>query len=161
MITAALLTDVYNRLLADTGSGGLFAGTPLVNGAYNVYAPSSTAASAYPYIIFNAETSENVDSFNTAVVDARFSVHTYVAEEDASGIAPWSRGKAIVARVRGDWDAQAGRTPSFGLDRWQPTLTGSGWSASIVVSDTEMEQHEEGVMHWVQSFRCLVSKAGV
>lgn len=67
---------------------------------------------------------------------------------------------SIEARIDGDWDEQATRAPSYGLDRWQPTLTGTNWNCTHLEYLSSGVLDEPGVLHHVHTYRCYPNKAG-
>jgi len=156
-----LWADIRDRLLSDTGEGGLRnADAPLVAAAdiTNIFA---RAGGGYPSIVYNVASATQTDAFRTATREVTFDVHVLVEEQPDDGGDPADIGAKILARIAGDWTAQpAGTGPTYGLDRWQPPLSGTGWSASIVEAVDSREEHAEGMYHWVETFRVLVSKAG-
>jgi hypothetical protein len=153
-VLSNLWTDIRSRLLADTGTGGLFAtGSELVNGVWLVNAPDSQA---FPYLIIASQASRQDDSMTSRHHVVQFQVSAYIDEEP--GYDPFVRGSAIGARLLGNWEATGTRIPGYGLDRWTPALSGSGWTASMCVFIQTREQHEPGVLHFVHEFEVRVNK---
>lgn len=151
-----LWTDVRARLLADTGTGGLFnVSTPLVAGLWLVNAPDSQAM---PFLVMSSQALRNDDTFTSRHHVVEFQVSSFIEEEPATGYDPFARGASIAGRVLGDWSLQGTRLPSFGLDRWTPALSGSGWSASPVEFVTTREQHTPGVVQFVHEFVVRLSQ---
>lgn len=146
--------DIRTRLTGDTTLTALLGATSSV---FNQYVPPDTA---FPYVWYVIENSENVETFRTASIEVSFSVH-WAVEERANAYDPIARARAIELRLFGDWYAQsAGTAPTYGLNRWQPTLSGSGWSADIVSWQGTRPNHAEGVMAWYQEYTVRLSKAG-
>lgn len=147
--------DIRARLVADANLTGLLgAATSL----YNQYVPPDTAM---PYVVYDMESAETDDAFRTARYIAGFRVHWYVAERDnANAYSPVVRGRAIELRIMGDWTAQtAGTGPTFGIQRWKPTLTSSGWTADLCEWQRTVADHTGGVMHWIAEFKVGIAKA--
>lgn len=153
-----LYQAIGDRLTGDTGTGGLFNVTsPLVTQFRNTVIASSQA---FPYLVMNVTTAMNSDGFNLRSHMVTFSIHVYVEEQPNAGGDSFSTGASIIDRVEGDWDLQSTRIPSFGLDRWVPTLTSSSWTCSQCVLLNSSEAHDPGVLHWILDFRVYVNKAG-
>lgn len=153
-----LYGDILARAQADTGTGGLFnSGTPLVTGIFNTFGPRGQA---FPHMIFVLESAAQRDAMNTSTRLVQWGLHTYIEEKPASGAAPFAAYSTIMERVLGDWTAQSNRTPSYGFDRWTPTLSGSGWSATITEHTGSRTSHETGFLHFIEDFQVWVSKAG-
>lgn len=149
-----LEADIRARLVADSTLTGLLGAATSV---FNQYTPPDTV---FPFVWYVMENTENVEAFRTASIECSFSVH-WAVEERSNSYDPVARGRAIEARVFGDWHLQsAGTAPTYGLNRWQPTLTGSGWSSGIVEWEGTRPDHSEGVMSWYQEFKVRISKAG-
>lgn len=146
-----LWEDVYDRL---TGDATL---TALVTTITNVWAP---AGSDYPYVYFLANATSTEEAFNAKTFDVSLDVHTFVAEQPEGAGDPLSTSSLILTRLEGDWHAQADRVPTFGLDRYAPPLSASGWTASPLVHVGRQDQHEAGVYHFIDTFETIVSKPG-
>lgn len=151
--------DIYERAINDTSSGGLFeTGSAIITGFYNTYAPVGIA---FPYCVFVLENAAADDAMNTRVRKIEWSIHTYIAEEPASGVDGFGVYAKIHQQIIGDWELQGGRVPTHGFDRWQPGLAGSGWTASINEHVNSRTDHNDGVLHFIEDFRVWVSKAGL
>lgn len=148
---------VYDRLAADTGTGGLFnVSSPLVTACYN---GEVKAEQAYPFLSLNVVSAPSQDSMDTRVRLVTMDVHVYCKKSQDPGDSSYDGmdvGGKIIERVVGDWDQQSSRSPTFGLDRWKPTLT--SWVADNFRSIEERADHEDGVYHWVLTFEVYVSR---
>lgn len=157
---------VYNRLTGDTGSGGLFAsGSNLVRAVYNTRPPVSVeGTSNFPYIVYSVfESDPSESAFRTRVWRRRVRFDVFVEAEANNTVDAMARGSDILRRIEGDWEDQAtGTGPTFGIDRWKPSLTGSGWTADIFdpVDGGEDHSFEDGYFSWFITYDIRNSKAG-
>lgn len=161
----ALWKAVRDRVNADTGSGGLLnVTTPLIVAIYNTRPPEpSDSSTVFPYIVYSVFESENTSTFRTRAWKRRVRFDTFVEVEPNSTLDVLQRGSDILRRLEGDWEDQvAGTAPTFGFDRFQPTLTGSGWSADIFELVDSGEDHSIGdrLYTWSMTFDITTSKAG-
>lgn len=156
----AIFAAIRDRLMADTGAGGLVnADVPLVTGVYFLRAPASAAA---PYIVIRSPRgSAPHEGFGTSSRTREIAVEYYVQTAPALEYDPVARAFAIQNRIEGDWDEQAGGAPTYGLNRWHPTLTGaSGWEADIVEyrEDGEFEADPSTMLAFAVLFDVTVSR---
>ena len=158
MNLAALWIAVRNRLLADTAAGGLFApGATLITGVFENFVPETQQA---PFIVYDVESAVNEDAFRTAVYPVLFRISVYVDADVVPSTAASEKAATIINRVRGDWEAQTyGTQPGYGLTRFRPTLTGN-WTADIFEHRESRALHESGTLHYVESYRTYMSRAG-
>jgi hypothetical protein len=147
---AALYKVIYDRAVADTGSGGLFnSGTPLITGIFN----NSVASSAVlPYIVYNVAADTAMHAFTRDIFRYQFRLQVYVARNTAD---PFLVGSNIIKRAFGD--SSGGSAPSYGFHRWTPSLAGS-WVSTTVLSLGEHQEHTDDCFCWVQDYWSLVSK---
>lgn len=148
-----LWTKIKARAAADTGTGGLFkVGSELVSGIYNTFANPSLA-DQNSYIVFSVASAGQDDAFALDVITYtfRFAVFSPVS----AGLAGPS---AIIDRLYGDALDQAGRVPTFGFHRWQPTLAGD-WTATVCQRVDQDTNHSEDVYSFIETFRITCSKA--
>ena len=157
MIPIQVYGAIGARAYADTGSGGLFAsGSELITGFYNTRVPEGAE---FPYVEYNVVSSQQADAFAMRVVEIELDMHVYVAERpQAGGTDPFQRGAAILARIAGDWSEQATRLPSYGFDRHPLDLSAGTWTGGYMERIGGSEQHEDGMLHWVESYRLTASK---
>lgn len=156
---AALWDDIKDRAASDTGAGGLFAsGSPLVTAIWNNTAPANTTM---PFLVYDVLDAFQADGFRTSCYRVAWRVNTY-CERFNDGIADTAlRCSQIQARILGDWTAQTyGTGPTYGFDRWQPTLTGSGWSATVCQHVRSGEAHTLEMWHFYEEFQVWIAKAG-
>lgn len=161
----ALWKSVLDRVNADTGSGGLRnVTTPLITGVYNTRPPFTAEGSdPFPYLVYSVFESENRNAFRTRVWRRRVRFDIFVQVDPNGTLDVLQRGADILRRVEGDWEDQAvGTAPTFGFDRFQPTLTSSGWTAGIfdLVDSGEDHSPEDELYTWTMTFDILTSKAG-
>lgn len=156
-----LLRAVYERLAADTGSGGLlYSSAPLVTGIYTRRFPTPSPASTdFPYVIAYFDAMSGDDTFSTEGKRVGLQVEWFV-DETASGTDSVERAGKILERVVGDWTDQASGVPSYGLSRYAPTLQ-TGWSSTPILFESASDVSIGlGVIHWQAMFSVIVSKPG-
>lgn len=160
MDLAGLTTAIVKRLRDDHGAGGLFApSAELITGLYVNRNPLNPGAS-FPYLQLNVAGASNVDAMRTGVREITFRVNAFLRSGPVYEEATDAKGWAILNRVKGDWEAQAAGTgPTYGLDRWQPTLTGD-WTADICEQIDSITQHEDDALHFVDTYRVFLSRQG-
>lgn len=154
MNLSALYAAVKARAAADSGSGGLFASTPLINGFYFNRIPSTTN---FPYVVAVLGSTDARNCFNKDVVEVtlRFSIwHETVSHTDSDTLNTVSK---IEARLYGGWSSSAPATPpSYGFHRH--TLTGvTGWTASVMEWRGVSDESDGDLYHMVQTYRFLLS----
>lgn len=151
MNLVALWTAVKARADGDNAAGGIgtSAASRLVSGTFNTAVPEGTSR---PFIVYNVASCVQTHTFTTEgwEVIIRFSI--YVSRNMANGM---SKLAAIEARLYGD--TAAGSVPSYGFQRWKPTLSGSWVADSMVAEDMIVNDDDEGYQHIMQ-FKLLVSK---
>jgi len=164
----ALQSAIWTRLMADNGPTGLFAnpGTLLVHGVFFTNVPANAPM---PYLMVVMVGTTNTDTFRTRSIRVEFDVHTVVARASSNALEPATnddgliRGAAIMERIDGDWDRQThGTAPTYGLDRYQFSLSGSTqWTCDICEFQECRDESDDESFHWVQTFRLYVSRAAV
>lgn len=150
-----LMAAINTRLANDTGTGGLYAtGANLIT--WHGWAVPE--GQAMPFVSMAIVDAQPSDSFRTKTDIVLFQVATVV---DLNSSNPEQRAADILERIDGNWEAVAyGTPPAYGLDRWQPTVT--GWSPSIIERvRTSQTQNEDGALQFVSEFRVYISKQGV
>jgi len=157
--------EIRDRLLADTGAGGLRnAGTPLIADDRRIFVENPvepTQGNIFPYIVIAFDSSTRDDAFTVRQRLVTFEVHVF-AEEMTSGTDTLKQHDDIVTRIEGDWDLQAGGTPTFGLEQFTPALSGTGWETGPLLN-TSMTQidDEAGIRHSVGTWEATISNVGV
>jgi hypothetical protein len=147
---------VKARAEADTGTGGLFAGSPLVSAIYSVMAPPGLLASGqYPYLLTNVVSVTGLDGFTIDHREVVFDIHTVAEMRNGPAI-----GEYIRERLYGDAMAHADRVPTYGFHRHVLELAEGDFVGGVVEHIGIAEQHEEDTFHWVDSFRTHISRAG-
>lgn len=152
---------VYDRAQADTGSGGLFesSGTNLLTGFYNTRLPTDQG---FPAVVYEISSAFADDGFAKAIRDIDIRFHIFTKEEPTDGGTDgWTLLANISARIGGDWTSQSDRVPTYGFDRFEPTLTG-GFTADIMALVDSIENHEpeNGILHQIDTYSLLISRAG-
>lgn len=163
-VTAA----VRARILADTGTGGIFnAGTPLAKSVYSEHGPyeegSSLLVNLCPFLVVESQAAQSDDGFATDVLIQTFNVH--VLDVVAAGADTTLK---IMDRLYGDGIAQATRIATYGLHRWSPTLTLTGDAAAPWVASApgcmfvaSQNVQEQDVFHYVAQFQMTISRVRV
>ena len=145
-ITKAVIT----RLKADTGAGGLYAGSTwaLTPGGVHYYAAPSAAR---PYIVLNVNQQE--DHALTADTGDFTLVVRMVADLNDGG----DQLQSIWNRVFGDAMLQTGRIPKYGLNRHILTLGTNPLSAVcselIYAGSGDVEAADADTIAWEMSFK--------
>lgn len=158
-----LSKEIRDRLLADTGSGGLFGSPPLVTGVFWTVAP---VEQPMPHLTYDITVVQQEDAFRLAADDVEVRVHTWIDARDTVGSPVLSRLNTIVSRIVGDWTNHPyGTPPTYGLDRW--TIGNLGglpgpWIAGTMerlpaIIDADAD---DTIIHHVQPFRLYVSREG-
>lgn len=110
MNSALVAKAILDRIKADTGAGGLYAGGAfnLISGAYWHQATPGTLA--FPYLVYSVEWKRG-HTFTS--VGAAVTVNVAVYENAQSGLANLS---AVEARLIGDAALQSNKRPTYGFD---------------------------------------------
>lgn len=157
-----LTKAVKARLEADTGTGGLFATSALVTGVYNRFAPPATDSSTtLPYLVFRVQTIDNRnEAFALGARTVTFTLSIIAPELDGGGD-PIQTLYKIHERIYGDWTQQSSGQPSYGLHRWNPSMTMTNWNISMMSwSQTDDATDEGGGVYRLEmTFTVIVSKA--
>ena len=155
-----LWSSIVARIDADTGTGGLAetAGTNLLTGKFNNQAPSNQT---FPFVTFNAVNAAAVHAFNTGVYDVDLDLHIWAKEKPTDGDTDGLELiQGISTRLVGDW-LTTSAVPTFGFHNFAPTL--SSWTGDVFNHQDSIDSHEPdaGILHQVESFTIIVSKAGL
>lgn len=151
-----LMQSIRTRLTGDTGTGGLFAsGSPLLSGVFLTRAPEKQA---FPFAVITLVDATADDAFRTKTDTVVFQVSVYV---DLNSTSPLQRMSDILERIDGNWETVAyGTQPTYGLDRWRPTVT--GWSPDIVTRERAMQMADTpDVLTFIAQYRVNISRVGV
>lgn len=152
----ALSIAVRNRAIADTtlvGSGG--------------YVPTAGLRYAFagvdqplPYIVYSFPDIRRDDTFRTERWIVTMTWDVFVAEEpQAVSPDPFATLHAITDRLNGDWSAQTyGTGPTYGFNRWLPTVT--GWTPNHFELLSVTPSHDPGVLHNILTLNIGMNKAG-
>ena len=158
---APLWKAIMDRAKTDTGSGGIFevGGTNLVTGFYNIWLPTDQT---FPAVIYEIAAAFDFGMFKANMIDIDIRMHVFAKMVPVDGDTPGGDLlAAIVDRINGDWILQSGGLPTYGFDRWTPTV--SGWDTDMMVHEDSIENHEQenGILHQIESFAMVLSKQGV
>lgn len=153
---SALSIAVRNRAIADTtlvGGSGYVATAGL---RYNF----GGVDTALPFIVYSFTDHRRDDAFRTERWLVTMTWDVFVAEEpQAVSPDPFLSLHNITSRLSGDWSAQVyGTAPTYGFNRWQPTV--SGWSPNHFEHISTTPAHEPGVLHDILTFTIGMNKAG-
>lgn len=153
MIFASIHQAIYDRLKADTGTGGLYAGNQwnIVSGAYSLF--GTPAPIVFPYILFTVRMDQDhsltADEYN---VTATFNVFDQCQDWTTASQFD-SRIAAVMNRLHGNAVLQAGRVPTYGFHRHLLVLPTNGYTAKasqcfVRTYDTQMldEHTMQGTM---------------
>jgi len=119
---------------------------------------------AVPYIaLVLTGTDPEVEGFKLAGKQVDVDVHIFVPSQNDNASTPTVAASTLATvsdRIEGDWDEQTGiASPTYGLNRWQPTLTGTNWNCTHMQWITTSVLDEPGLLHHVHTFRCFPNKA--
>jgi hypothetical protein len=158
-----LLAAIRTRLLADTGTGGLFdsVGSDLVTAVWTRRFPLPTQnATDFPYVIVYFDAVEGGDAF--AYEGKRIGIRVeWFTRENADGVDGLEQSDKVLERITGDFTDQSAGVPSYGLHRWTPTIQ-SGWAAGPLYFEgagDESVSDSTGIIRWNAMFSVEVSKA--
>lgn len=121
-----------------------------------------------PLITFNMVSDTPSDAFRLMASEVAFDLHVW-AERLPSAV-PSVSGQTdgmvhactIVERVIGDWASQTWATgPTFGLDRWKPDMSTSGYACSMLRRASLRTEHEDETLHFIIEFRATMSRTTV
>ena len=150
----SLWDAIIDRLVADSTL------TAQVPAASMIFGYNSRGL-AMPLISINTVSISTQDAFKTATDEVSFDVHLFAEKAGAltAGGDVASNMATALTRIRGDWMDQATRVPSYGLDRYQLTITGGCTCTPIERVSGPIEAHEDDTYHWISTFRLFISKA--
>jgi hypothetical protein len=113
-----------------------------------------------PYVVLEWITATPDEGFSLRRHNLFIDVHTYVATQNDTDYLTTCT--SIHNRVLGDWDEQATRVPTYGLDRWKMTLAaGAGtWTCGtmVMLEYRKVPNPEEGFVQWSFSFQVDAQK---
>lgn len=156
---AGLWLKVRNRVLADTGAGGLYApGAPLV---YGIYFNTWPESAQLPMLVFDHAADNQIDAQRRAVYEVDFRIGIYVKRDPVESVEAIKLASKIRARVRGDWqDQSVGTAPTYGFHRWAPgDFADSEWNGRDTRHLGTQVNHNDTVWHFIENFRVLVQQA--
>lgn len=128
MILTSIYKAIFDRLKADTGTGGLYNGGnwKIISGAYSVY--GTPAAIAFPYLLVSVRMEQDhsltADEFNAT---ATFTVYDQVQDAVAGDFG--TNISSVLDRLHGNAILQAGRVPTYGFHRHLLVLPTNGYTA--------------------------------
>lgn len=151
MDLANLETAIYNRLVGDTGAGGLRnASAPLVTG---VFVGTANSGQTMPFLLIDVAAERAQNAFSRDIFNAEFWVTTSAARFGSA--TPGQVYSDILARVYGD--TVGGSVPTYGLHRHTLSLSG-GWTATVAECMGAFPEHTDAAFVWRQIFKLTVSK---
>lgn len=155
-----LWSSIVARIDADTGSGGLAesGGVNTLTGAFNNRAKENQT---FPFVTFNVVNAVDVNAFTTGVIEVDLDLHIWAKDKPTDGDTDgFELIQGIATRLYGDW-LTTSAAPTFGFHNFQPTL--SSWTGDVFNHQDSIEAHEPdaGILHQVESFTIIVSKAGL
>ena len=160
MILSAISQAIYDRLTADTGTGGLYEGGfwNIITGAWAIFA--TPGPSSFPRIVYSI----NLDSAHSTTAD-EFNVTVQMTVMDdvnqLADDAPFSgRIGAVIDRIHGNAVLQTGRTPTYGFNRHLLVLPTNGYTAKAshcLVTGVECGMVDEKIVQATTSFKFRVS----
>lgn len=121
---------VQTRLTGDATLVALLGTSPAIYQSL----PKTAYSGQYPFVVWNRDDSAPQDGFNQNMDLVNFTVKVELESDGTYGSdSPQQRMDLILKRVKGDWEEQATRAPSYGLDRWVPgALASTGYSVIAV-----------------------------
>jgi hypothetical protein len=128
MILTSIYKAIFDRLKADTGTGGLYNGGnwKIISGAYSVY--GTPAAMVFPYLLVSVRLEQDhsltADEFNAT---ATFTVYDQVQDAVAGDFG--TNISSVLDRLHGNAILQAGRIPTYGFHRHLLVLPTNGYTA--------------------------------
>lgn len=103
-----------------------------------------------------------LEGFDLAGKMVDVDVHVFVPSQSDNSSTPTVAASTIATagdRIEGDWDEQTiDAAPSYGLNRWQPVLSGTNWECTHMRWITTSVLDEPGLLHHVHTFRCFPNK---
>ena len=118
------------------------------------------AASMFPYLIVRQDDANQIHFQNTDCTALMFTVQARVGNKQKYGTDdPDVRADLIMARVYGDWYAQSGGTPTYGLHKWAAGSLSSGYTAGAMVRTIgPIVVQDDNVFGLAHSYTVHVSK---
>lgn len=160
MILSSISQAIYDRLTADTGSGGLYESGVwnIISGAWAIFA--TPGPSAFPRIVYSIDMdgahSTTADEFNVSVRMTVMDDTTQIADDS-----PFSgRIGAVLNRIHGNSVLQTGRTPTYGFNRHLLVLPTNGYTAKAswcLITGVECGMVDEKIVQATTSFKFRVT----
>jgi len=155
----ATFTDAIRDRLA--GNSTLRSALAAGSGSIRWYEQDRDAAMPFVTVAMQAmDATSSVQGFTKRAERVEIDVHVYVDAQSDNGSTPTNGNEtlgSISYMVKGDWHEQSSGLPTYGFDRWQPTLTGSGWDCTSIMLEQTAVLNEPGILHHVHTFVCHVS----
>lgn len=151
MILAPIYQAIYDRMKADTGTGGLYNGGAwnlITGGAYTVFA--SPSAITGPYLVFGVSMERNNESTtgDEFLCTATFNLYDRLNESASDAYIGTSLLPAL-DRLHGNAVLQSGRVPTYGFNRHRlvlPTNTYSAQASTCMVDKNDATIVSENVV---------------
>jgi len=171
MNISGIAQAIRARIIADTGSGGVWetAGTYKAKTASYAQGPRAANAAALqalcPYIVYDVVSGDSgEDCFTSDVLLTTWEVNVWDdINNTTSGAEGALRGSGIIDRLYGDGIPQSTRAPTYGFHRHQLTLTTTGhasapWATGLVAIQRLDRAHEADFYHWTLTMNVLMSR---
>lgn len=150
MILAPIYQAIYDRMKADTGTGGLYAGSQwnyISGGAYTVFAAPNPITG--PYLVFSvAMQQQNTATGDEFLCTATFNLYDRLNESSSDNYLGTSLLPAL-DRLHGNAVLRTGRVPTYGFNRHElvlPTNTYSATASTCMVEDNDATIVSENVV---------------
>lgn len=131
MILAPIYQAIYDRMQADTGTGGLYNGASwklITGGAWTVFAAPTPITG--PYLVFSvAMVQNNTTTGDEFLCTATFNLFDRLNESSSTSYIGTSLLPAL-DRLHGNAVLQTGRVPTYGFNRHRLVLPTNGYSAT-------------------------------
>lgn len=145
-------TAIYDRLKADSGSGGLFHASGVLYPDYltAIYGPVTVPDHAYVVMTVDGANADPAFTLDTWEWVIGFHIYDAVANGPATC-------NTIINRIWGD--SALGSAPTYGLHRWTPTLSGATWTPTALMGDAgTLNQTDKDVQEYILTFRMHTSR---
>lgn len=154
MNLAGLGIAIKTRLNVDTASGGLGEGASnrIITGFFNT---RPTPEFNFPFIVYDAYAVQQDDMFSKDGQRIRVRFHVF-HNESAAGIDTLTICSTIIGRIYGD--TSGGSAPTYGFHRWQVGSIQGSWTGTHMQRIGGNEDHEEGILHFVEEYQLYASK---
>ncbi len=152
MNTAVLEDAIYDRLNADTGTGGLVAvGASLVSNIYNGMRNPTDTLLDKPYIVFEVDEYRQDETYGDSGVVASVVVHVF--DKPRGGTANC---RSVLDRIFGNWKPTT--PPSYGLHRWSAgAIAGTNYAITMMRRVSGATDHTDDYFHYAERYEAVVT----